>query len=430
MLDDMDAVPVPGKLHALVLQHLEACNGVSAELLESLRESLANSHCSNTTELLQIFHLAYEGLLHICVSMLGGQSLELDVDVGTTAAELKALLETRLDIPTREQRLILQGRVLDDGALLVSRVRPGQEAASLTLARVRPNLVLTSSESLESWKLMLWDACTGASVRDFPSTRGAAVGIVADRNSMKAVTASTMRVLEIWDMDTGDCIQSIRGHSSSMRALSVNFDAKQPCILVGFEDGSLRLLSLADGSTLQTYGRHLDEVLAVVAGWQCDLAVSASADASLLLWDLKQEFPVKKLSGHRKKVWDVVCNWCSMQAISCSSDGSFRRWDLESGSCVQTFGAGANWITAMDVDWSSNRVVGCSAYQTLTVWDIENGVQMQTVSEVYAEALAVQWEIMCAVIVTPEGGIEVWNLDTGQRERTLDRGAPALLALL
>jgi WD40 repeat protein len=426
----MDEVSIPKQLNSLVLQHLGACSGVSAELLEKLRESLVDSHCSNKTELLQIFHLAYEGLLHVNVSTLGGQAHELDVDVGTTIAELKAMLETKLEIPAREQRLVLGGRILDDAVLLVSRLRPTLESSTLALARVKPNLVLTSTESLESWKLTLWDMDSGEAIQNFPNSTGAAIDVVADSKSMRAVTASTMRVLEIWDLESGNSVQAIRGLAGCMRAVSVDWNVEQPRILVGFEDGSLQLLSLLDGSLLQTYCRHMDEVLALETGWQCGLALSASADASLLLWNLDQDSPVLKLAGHRKKVWDVACDWSSMQAISCSSDGSFRKWDLVSGCCTRVLCEGANWITAMAVDWGSNRVVGSSAYQALTVWDSESGEQIQTLDGVYAEALAVQWETMCAVTVTPEGRVEVWDFETGERQRILDHGAPAFLTLL
>lgn len=418
------------ELHSLVLKHLQACSGVGSELLENLRQSLIGSSCSDETDLLQVFRLASQGILHVNVSTLSGQVHEIDVDIGTTVLDLKALLEAKVDIPAREQRLVLQERILDDEALLVSRLRPASENATLMLVRVRPNLVLTSSEGLESWKLMLWDMNSGASVINFPSTGGAAVDVVADSKSMRAVSASTMRVLEVWDLESGDCIQTIRGHTGSMRALSVDFDREQPRIFIGYEDGSLQLLNLLNGSSLRTYSCHTDEVLSVAVGWHCGLAVSASADASLVLWNLEQDSPVKTLAGHRKKVWDVSCNWASMHALSCSSDGTFRKWELMSGACVLVFGEGTNWITAMAVDWSSSRAVGSSAYQALTVWNIDSGEQILTVSGVNAEALTVQWEIMSAVIVTPAGSVEVFNLEEGRRERTLDRRAPALLALL
>jgi Sec-independent protein secretion pathway component TatC len=67
------------------------------------------------------------------------------------------------------------------------------------------------------------------------------------------------------------------------------------------------------------------------------LAVSASHDKTLKVWDLETGRELRTLSGHSGEVWGVAVSGDGRRAVSASSDRTLRVWDLETGAEVATF---------------------------------------------------------------------------------------------
>ena len=62
--------------------------------------------------------------------------------------------------------------------------------------------------------------------------------------------------------------------------------------------------------------------------------VSASADATLRLWDLQSGRTLHTLEGHGAGVWSVAGTPDGTRAVSASFDATVRLWDLDSGSTL------------------------------------------------------------------------------------------------
>ena len=65
------------------------------------------------------------------------------------------------------------------------------------------------------------------------------------------------------------------------------------------------------------------------------IAISASSDKTLRVWDLETGLCKKVLSGHTGQVSDVCCILDGKFAFSVSDDNTLRVWDVTRGNCSQ-----------------------------------------------------------------------------------------------
>jgi WD40 repeat protein len=68
----------------------------------------------------------------------------------------------------------------------------------------------------------------------------------------------------------------------------------------------LHLWDLESGQSLQTRARHLGFIFALSLTPDGKCAVSGASDGSCILWDLKRGQALKKLKGHTNWVWAVA----------------------------------------------------------------------------------------------------------------------------
>ena len=121
--------------------------------------------------------------------------------------------------------------------------------------------------------------------------------------------------------------------------------------------------------------RCTSEVLFVAWSGDSRLA-SASADNTVIVWDLESGQPAQSLQGHTLRINSVA--WLrDGRLASASADNTVIVWDLESGQPAQTLQGhtGVVWSVA----WSgAGRLASASSDKTIIVWDLESGQPAQT----------------------------------------------------
>ena len=66
------------------------------------------------------------------------------------------------------------------------------------------------------------------------------------------------------------------------------------------------------------------------------LAVSASEDNTLKVWDLETGRALRTLEGHSDSVSGVAVTADGKRAVSASGDKTLKVWDLETGRALRT----------------------------------------------------------------------------------------------
>jgi len=186
--------------------------------------------------------------------------------------------------------------------------------------------------------------------------------------------------------------------------------------------------------------------------------VSAGADRTLKVWDVRTGGAQQTLTGHSQgvtsldytgnrviscdsaslRVWDVRTGAClknlvggsvscfqpvgSREVVCGENDGTVRIWDIAAGTCTHAFAG--NWgqrVTGIDCD-GNKIVVGCSD-NSLKVFDFKAKRHLRDLRDHTGPINAVQFDGDKVVSASADNCLKVWDVHTGKRHYSLLGGS-------
>jgi WD40 repeat protein len=175
---------------------------------------------------------------------------------------------------------------------------------------------------------------------------------------------------------------------------------------------------------------HKDGVTALVLTPDNRLAISASKDKTIKIWDLERREEIQTLYGHNDRVTDLALTPDSSRVLSASWDGTIRIWDLKKGGNLNTFFGQNGEVNCLAVTGDGKKVVSASTglgdRGTLKIWELET----QTVLRSFSTDGDI---LLNALTVTPGGRLAVtasgitrmifvWDLNSGEHIYELFNG--------
>lgn len=186
------------------------------------------------------------------------------------------------------------------------------------------------------------------------------------------ITGSYDRTARVWNLDTGEQINILRGHTLAIRALQ--FDEAK--LITGSMDHTLRVWEWRTGRCIRVLPGHTEGV--VCLNFDANILASGSVDKTVRIWNFRTG-ECFVLRGHGDwvnavQLWDSssscressVCSTPLFEGqafaddaaapnnidfgkmlFSASDDGSVRLWDLHSRTCVQEFLGHAAQVQSM-----------------------------------------------------------------------------------
>jgi WD40 repeat protein len=111
-------------------------------------------------------------------------------------------------------------------------------------------------------------------------------------------------------------------------------------------------------------------------------------------------------------------------AISASADATLKLWDLASGALVRSFSGHKGTVTAVAVSPGGKTVLSGSVDRTLRLWDVATGESVRVFSQHFEDirAVALTPDGKTAVSGDRGGVINVWEVATGNKLRTFEAG--------
>lgn len=183
-------------------------------------------------------------------------------------------------------------------------------------------------------------------------------------------------------------------------------------------------INQAPGDEAHTLRRHGAPVTACAVTPDGRLAVSASDDHSLVLWDLLGIREVRVLTGHSAPVKACAITPDGRVMVSGSVDGTLRLWDLRSGQCLRTLSGGDGGsaqgapISTCAISRDGRLLIAGGADAVLRIWDVQRGVLVSVLP-------GHRKHLWCCAI-TPDGRfLASGSVDATVRVYDLQRGALA-----
>ncbi|XP_034495608.1 WD repeat-containing protein 86 isoform X2 [Ailuropoda melanoleuca] len=212
-----------------------------------------------------------------------------------------------------------------------------------------------------------WDVRTGQCLHVFRGHTSIVNRILVANNQL--FSSSYDRTARAWSVDKGQVSQEFRGHRNCVLTLaySAPWDLPgAPCaeevgglLVTGSTDGTAKVWQVASGCCHQTLRGHTGAVLCLVLDTPSHTAFTGSTDATIRAWDI--------LSGEQLRVFrehqgSVIClELVNRHVYSGSADRTVKCWLADTGERVRTFAAHRHSVSALKYHAGTR----CSVFLTL-----------------------------------------------------------------
>jgi len=199
--------------------------------------------------------------------------------------------------------------------------------------------------------------------------------------------AAMIRSKERRNIPRPPALLTLSGHTAVVTSVSLH--PIYSLAASGSEDGTIKLWDIESGDLIKTLRGHTNSVTDVCfddttyageGGVICRLLASCSSDLSIKLWTWKEGSAIsdwvctKTLRGHDHTVSCVVfvphdgsqvkgsssdaeAIHSAMHLVSASRDATIRLWEVTTGFCVHTFSGHSDWVRCLALTRTSNPAI-------------------------------------------------------------------------
>ncbi len=130
---------------------------------------------------------------------------------------------------------------------------------------------------------------------------------------------------------------------------------------------------------------------------------------------------VRTLVGHNDKVNSVSLSADGWLAVSASSDHTLKVWNVATGRELRTLIGHSNFVTGVALSADGRLAVSASGDYTLIVWDIPTGQEIRRLTGYSGEGVALSADGRLVIAASDDGIPKVWGSSDGTRTTCISR---------
>src|SRR6516225_812805 len=262
----------------------------------------------------------------------------------------------------------------------------------------------------------IYEAATGRLIlplRDY--IRVVSVAFSAD--GRRLATAGLDKVVRLWDTKTGQEILTLGGHTDLVGR--VLFSPNGQRLASASADGTVRVCDAspfdeaADLHTITLHG-HSGAVHGLAFTRDGRLA-SASADKSIIIWNVETTQAVHTLRGHTLTVYGVAFSPDGWRLFSGSHDGTAKLWDSQNRTVLRTLDGLKGYVRSVAFS-PDGRTLATASVELVQLWDAETGQELKRfpADPIHVHCVTFSSDGKYVAAVGNSKCAKVWDVNSGE----------------
>ncbi|XP_069503817.1 WD repeat-containing protein 86 [Ambystoma mexicanum] len=200
-----------------------------------------------------------------------------------------------------------------------------------------------------------WDVTTGRCLEVYGGHTSIVNRILVAKDYL--FSGSYDRTARCWSVDTGKEVQVFQGHRNCVLTLAhfSSNEVLEECeledkqckefLVTGSTDCTVKIWELSSGCCYQTLRGHLGAVLCVVLDTSSKELFSGSTDYTIRRWNILTGDQLKVFNDHQGSV--ICLELVNRQLYSGSVDRTVKCWSADTGECVRTYTAHKHSVSTL-----------------------------------------------------------------------------------
>ena len=241
------------------------------------------------------------------------------------------------------------------------------------------------------------------------------VDVAFSSNGKWVVSGSKDTTLKLWDVRTGEVLQTFSDHTSEI--WSVAFSPDDKTVISGSGDNTLKLWDVGTGEVLHTFSGHAfslfgrGSVFDVTFSPDGKRMVSQGVDTKL--WDVERREELHTFSDH--PYGGIAFSPDGKTVASGSTDRTVKLWDVDTGEVSQSILGHADVVVSVAFSPDGKTVASGSADRTVKLWDVHTGEVSQSIlgHTGSVDSIAFSPDSKTVASGSTDGMLKLWDVDTG-----------------
>ncbi len=243
--------------------------------------------------------------------------------------------------------------------------------ASASFSRDGQRIVTASYDSTAS----VWDTESGQVLQTLKGHSRGLTSASFSTDEQRIVTASDDHTARVWDAESGELLQTLEGHADGLTDASFSTDGQR--IVTTSYDHTARVWDTESGQELNTLKGSSGEIVSASFSRDGQRIVTADGDRTAQVWDTESGEELRELEGHSGIVTTARFSNDGQRIVTASNDGTARVWDTESGEELRELEGHSDRVRDAQFSDDDQRIVTASDDGTARVWDTESGELLQ-----------------------------------------------------
>jgi WD40 repeat protein len=267
--------------------------------------------------------------------------------------------------------------------------------------------------------IRVWDLNTGQEIQTLSGHTDIVSSLSISADGEKLVSSSYDKTIKVWDLNIGQEIKSLSGHQRGITCVSISKDGTKA--VSGSVDEILRIWDLNTGQEIQTLSGHKIGIVDVDFSPNGEMVVSAGDDKKVKLWDIKSGKEIRSIDAFYFSIIQLEFNKDGSKLFVFGNDTNtvIKTFDVHIGKNLSTIGKHNDYIKSLYFCGNEEKIVALSGYK-IKLWDIKTGLLESSISDIQNLAISPNDNFIAYISFNENKKINIWDIKNKKTIKTIE----------